>query len=344
MKDYALPYYTSLWWARLFLLGSFVSLIFAVFSGQFFDIYKHLLLGFVLFYIIAVQHATITFPRNKGGIFKISSDLSFVLMFLGYVFWLLPLFKLGFLLFLVFQLLPLIHYRLKTPRKVYDRVSYIFMGVAMVGGLISLFISSWKPFIHATFLGFELNMFLGCMAWMLPRFSKNTEDISPVIYASIVSSVISLALNLYGFITVRYIFLRFAAIFMILSLAIFWFLFFKKFFTWHLHLPFLYFVIGFVFAYMINLHWHPRFVLSAMTLFAIVMGSKWYPLIFVNVPQKPNWVFNMAFVSLLISPFFYHIYRVFAVVFIIWIAIEGIKSKFLLNETKQTLLYYLGKN
>ncbi|MFZ8834406.1 MAG: hypothetical protein ACO2O5_09440 [Candidatus Caldipriscus sp.] len=97
-------------------------------KGNFQEVYRNLLLGFVPFYIIAVQHATIPFPKIKGGLFKISSYLSFALMLLGYFLNSLA-FKLGFLLFLSFQLLPLIYYRLKISKKIYDRISYTCLWV-----------------------------------------------------------------------------------------------------------------------------------------------------------------------------------------------------------------------
>jgi hypothetical protein len=76
-------------------------LILVIPKGNFQEVYRNLLLGFVPFYIIAVQHATIPFPKIKGGLFKISAYLSFPLMLLGYF--------LNSFLFLSFQLLPLIY-------------------------------------------------------------------------------------------------------------------------------------------------------------------------------------------------------------------------------------------
>jgi hypothetical protein len=143
-------------WAKLFALSSLIFLILVIPKGNFQEVYRNLLLGFVPFYIIAVQHATIPFPKIKGGLFKISAYLSFPFMLLGYFLNSLA-FKLGFLLFLSFQILPLIYYRLKISKKIYDRISYMFMGLAFLAGVFSLF------------LGFELGMFLGCIAWMLPN-------------------------------------------------------------------------------------------------------------------------------------------------------------------------------
>jgi hypothetical protein len=154
-------------WAKLFALSSLIFLILVIPKGNFQEVYRNLLLGFVPFYIIAVQHATIPFPKIKGGLFKISAYLSFPLMLLGYFLNSLA-FKLGFLLFLSFQLLPLIYYRIKISKKIYDRISYMFMGLAFLAGVFSLFLDG-KAFLHAIFLGFELGMFLGCMAWMLPN-------------------------------------------------------------------------------------------------------------------------------------------------------------------------------
>ena len=130
------------------------------FCFKFLNVYRNLLLGFVLFYIIAVQHATIPFPKTKGGLFKILAYLSFAFMLLGYF--------LNSFLFLSFQILPLIYYRIKISKKIYDRISYMFMGLAFLAGVFSLFLDG-KAFLHALFLGFELGMFLGCMAWMLPN-------------------------------------------------------------------------------------------------------------------------------------------------------------------------------
>jgi hypothetical protein len=141
-------------WAKLFALSSLIFLILVIPKGNFQEVYRNLLLGFVPFYIIAVQHATIPFPKIKGGLFKISAYLSFAFMLLGYFLNSLA-FKLGFLLFLSFQILPLIYYRLRISKKIYDRISYVFMGLAFLAGVFSFF---------SLFLGFELGMFLGCMA------------------------------------------------------------------------------------------------------------------------------------------------------------------------------------
>ena len=128
-------------WAKLFALSSLIFLILVIFSGNFQEVYRNLLLGFVPFYIII-----------KGGLFKISAYLSFPFMLLGYFLNSLA-FKLGFLLFLSFQLLPLIYYRLRISKKIYDRISYMFVGLAFLAGVFSLFLDG-NAFLHAIFLGF----------------------------------------------------------------------------------------------------------------------------------------------------------------------------------------------
>ena len=143
-----------------------------------------------------------------------------------------------------------------------------------------------KAFLHALFLGFELGMFLGCMAWMLPRFSKNLEDVGEIAYISPTLFFIALFLNLSGFISGNYLILRFAPIFAILSILIFWQNFREKFFTSFLHIPFLYFLLGFTLVLLMKINLHPLFVSSAMVGFTIVMGSKWFPIIFGQIPKN----------------------------------------------------------
>ena len=306
-----------LWWARLFSFGSLIFLTLAIFQGDFQEIYKKLLLGFVLFYIIAVQHATIPFPKNKGGIFRISADLSFPLMFLGHLFQPLA-FKLGFLLFLYFQLLPLVYYRLKISKKNYDKISYIFMILAIFWGTFSLFFQG-KALLHALFLGFELSMFLGCMAWMLPRFSKNLEDVRGITHISPILFFVAVTLNLSGFLLGNYTILRLASVPAILSILIFWQNFRKKFFTTFLNLPFLYFLLGFTFALIMKIDLHPRFVSSAMLGFAVIMGSWWYPIIFSQNPKRLDLFLKTSILFLSFAPIFQIFYNLFSLTFSLWL-------------------------
>jgi len=304
-------------WAKLFALSSLIFLISVILSGNFQEIYRNLLLGFVPFYIIAVQHATIPFPKIKGGLFKISAYLSFPFMLLGYFLNSLA-FKLGFLLFLSFQLLPLIYYRLKISKKIYDRISYVFMSLAFFAGVFSLFLDG-KAFLHALFLGFELGMFLGCMAWMLPRFSKNPEDVGKIAYLSPALFFIALFLNLSGFISGNYLTLKFAPIFAILSILIFWQNFRGKFFTPFLHIPFLYFILGFTLVLLMKVNLHPRFVSSAMVGFTILMGSKWFPIIFGQIPKKIDPILKISIFLISLAPFFQIFYNIFSLTFYLWV-------------------------
>ncbi len=336
-----LPCYTTLWWARIFIILSSFSLFMNLLPSNFKETYTNTLLGFSLFYIIAVQHATITFPRNKGGIFRISADLSVLLMVIGFILKIFLVFGLGFLLFLLFQLLPLMVYRAKIPRKNYDKLSVAFMFIAFISGTASMFINSWKGFIHAIFLGVELNMFLGCMAWMLPRFSKRIDDVATYTFISVPSSILALGFNLFAFITGHYIFLKFASIFMIAAILVFWVSFYKKFFSFLLHLGFAYFTVGFTFAFLLNPLWHPLFVLTSMCVFTVVMGSKWVPLIAGGVPQKPDMLFYLSFLFLIIYPFAHFGIKVFSALFGIWILKETLMRKQVITEMKKSAIYFI---
>lgn len=320
----------------MFLFGSLFFLIFSFFSDSFHDTYLYLLMGFCMFYIIAVQHATLTFPRNRGGIYRIAADVSFILMLLGLSIRNFLIFKLGFLLFLFFQLLPMILYRMKIPRKNYDRVSYMFMLIGLVSGLLSVVLFKWKALIHSLFLGFELNMFLGCMAWMLPRFSKRVDDVGKAVYLTIPLSAMSLSLNIYAFLFGKYTLLKFAAMFMAITLLLFWLFFWKKFFSMLLNIGFLYFIIALYFAYTLNAHWHPKFMLSAMCIFTVLMGSRWVPLIAVSPIKKVGiWEFVMVILLCLF------LYKIFALIFTIWAISKFHKSETFVPDTISTIKFYI---
>ncbi len=323
---------SPLLWAQIFAFGSLFFLALTLIEGNFQNIYRKLLLGFVFLYIIAVQHATIPFPKNKGGIFRVSAYLSFLLIFFGY-FLHIWIFKLGFLLFLAFQLVPLVYYRIKISKKNYDKISYVFMTLAIIAGTTSLFLQG-KPFLHSIFLGFELAMFLGCMAWMLPRFSKNLEDVKGQAYLSPILFSVALTLNLGGFILGYYPILRLASAFAILSILTFWKNFKNKFFTPFLHLPFIYFSLGFTFALLMKTKLHPYFVSSAMVGFAIIMGSRWYPLIFVQKHREFDLFLILSIISVSAAPILKIFYNIFSVAFLIWILNRIIPSlwKFLSRQ------------
>ena len=198
MKDFALGYYFTLLWARLFALGSLFFLLMSSvvllmgFSADSTTVYSLLLMGFVNFYIISVQHGAIPFPRNRGGWYSRGATYSFLLMFFGLmVAVFLPLFsptmsswsfagwtmyRAGFLIYLLLQHALLLVYRWRSRKWEFDTLFGLFFFMAMVWGILSVLPVNYFGNLHLLFIGFQLNSFLACAYFMLPRFSRMVRE------------------------------------------------------------------------------------------------------------------------------------------------------------------------
>ncbi|MFZ8834010.1 MAG: hypothetical protein ACO2O5_07395 [Candidatus Caldipriscus sp.] len=142
---------------------------------------------------------------------------------------------------------------------------------------------------------------------------------SLIAYLSPALFFIALFLNLSGFISRNYLILRFAPIFAILSILIFWQNFRGKFFTSFLHIPFLYFLLGFTLVLLMKINLHPLFVSSAMVGFTIMMGSKWFPIIFRQIPKKLDFLLKTSIFLISLAPFFQIFYNIFSITFSLWV-------------------------
>jgi len=341
-----LPYFMTMWWARLFALSSLLFFILTPFQETLQGRYVLFLLGFVQTYILSVQHGSITFPRNRGGIFKLSADVSWLLMtgsILHYALFhdlraILPFYKAGFVLFLTFQFLPLIVYRFKSVKKIYDVAAASFMLSGAIWGLVSV-LTEGKAFLHLMFLGFQLHTFLGCMYFMLPRFSRKVKrDVSPWIAAAVLLFTQSaMLLNFAGF-GYDYFYLKLASVLLGAGLILFIYQVREFVFNYPIALGVLFFLVGLVFAFSYDRTHHVPFMLLGMGSFALGMGRKWYMLNFGRGNSEMDWLYHGAYLTFLLTPLTRWALLPSAALFILWVFLNARKVPTLKDEMTKSLL------
>jgi hypothetical protein len=64
---------------------------------------------------------------------------------------------------------------------------------------------------------------------------------------------------------------------------------------------------------------HPLFVSSAMVGFTIVMGSKWFPIIFGQIPKKLDPLLKTSIFLISLAPFSQIFYNIFSIMFSLWV-------------------------
>ncbi len=340
------PYFMTMWWARLFALSSLLFLILTPFQETLEGRYVLFLMGFVQTYILSVQHGSITFPRNRGGIFKIAADLSWLLItgsILHYAFFhdlgtILPFYKVGFVLFLIFQFIPLIVYRFRSVKRIYDVAAASFMLSGAIWGFASL-LTGGKAFLHLVFLGFQLHTFLGCMYFMLPRFSRKVKrDVSPWIAITVlILTQSAMLLNFVGF-SYDYFYLKLAAIFLGVALILFLYQVREFVFNYPIALGVLFFVIALVYAFSYDRNHHVPFMLLGMGSFAMGMGRKWYMLNFGRGNSEMDWLYHWAYLTFLLTPLTRWAFLPSAVLFTLWVLLNASKVPTLRDEIVRSLL------
>ncbi len=292
-----LPYFFTLFWARLFMLASLMFLWIFVATGDL----EILLFGAVAFYIVSVQHGSITFPRNRGGMFKRGANLSFLLMLLGIVIKNMLVYKLGFSLFVSLQLIPLIAYRLSSMRFLYDRASVVFYIASVFWALVFLASSYKKVLYHSFFIGFELNIFVACMFFMLPRFSRkvHTDIAYPTFLLSFLLLNASALLNYIAFLTNRYELILLSS-FMMVGFCLCFLVCMSKYMdelTPFLTLGFLGFAMGSLFGYMGFRDIHTLIMPYSMLSLMLGMGSRWFLINFSVGTHRYFGILNLSFVA-----------------------------------------------
>ena len=339
MKGPKLHSRITMWWARLFGVGSLLFLFLSAFSKGVEDGYVFFLLGFVNFYILSVQHGSIPFPRNRGGIFKLGADLSFFLMLFGLLFLSVRAYKVGFLLFLLFQFLPLVHHRFKSLRHTYDTPAALFMLAGALWGLFSTLLSGWKPFVHGIFLGFQMNTFLGCMFFMLPRFSMKVKERVDIPFSVGVFLFVQAAvvLNLLGF-HFNYTLLRLAALLLAVSLLAFWIQMGRFFFNYPISLGIPLFLLGLFFASQLQRENHIPLMLLGMGSFALGMGRKWFMLNFGKGDSRHDWLYHISYAFFVSSLLSWKLLLFSAVFFTLWFVLNARENPYLLPEIRDSLL------
>jgi len=318
------------------------------FARELSERYVLFLLGFVNHYVMSVQYGSITFPRNRGGIYKIAADVAWLTLTgsLIYLFArhgdlgdILPIYKLGFLLFLTFQFFPLITYRLRTVKRRYDVVAASFMMAGAVWGTLSALVSG-KPFLHMVFLGFQMNTFLGCMYFMLPRFSRRVyEDISlalaAVIFALLQSALI---FNFWGF-SAQYTLLRVAVILLGSALPLFLWQMRRFIFNYPVALAVLWFSWGLYHAWYYERSSHIPLMALGMGSFAFGMGWKWYMLNFGRGNSEYDILYQGAYISLVLGWLMWHGFLgLSAALLILWVFLNARKVKTLPDELVKSFL------
>jgi len=305
------------------------------------------LLGFVMPYILSVQHGSITFPRNRGGIYKLAADVSWFSFFAFLLLFLISnwnvvtvtLYRFAFFLFLTLQFLPLIRYRLLTRKRNYDTVSVLFFTSAFVWGIVSLLPLSYRPFLHSTFLGFQLAIFLGCMYFMLPRFSRKVKrDISlSVGLLVILLHGGAVLLNILGFYHDWWL-LRWAAILLTSSLLIFTLQMWRFFFNYPIPGGIIIFLIALWFAWQYDRAHHVPLMLLGMGSFAFGMGKRWYMLNFGRGNSEYDVLYHLAYVFLLLSFFSRWFFALSGITLILWVFLNVREIKTLKEEMRLSIL------
>jgi len=399
MSNFALPHYFTLFWARLFALGSLLFLIISslmVIAGIpiiSMPVYSLLLMGFVNFYIISVQHGAIPFPRNRGGIHSRGATFSFLLMFFGLIiFALIPavvhprpswsswgrvMYEAGFLIYLLLQHRLVLLYRWRSRKWEFDTLFGLFYGAAMFWGILSVFPLSYFGSLHLLFLGFQLNSFLACAYFMLPRFARMVrERLRGGLWMGIVAfAMVNLAVlfNLLGFllkanfplvgrwvvdsqaIAVSIYLLQTAAI-LLMSGLILYILGVGKFVIRALRVAsfahvfsIMYFLLGAYYSMFVAMGnygfkgLHQHLMISGMMLFAISMGYYWYMLNF-SLSGSSDWrIFAIAIAFLLLVPISDWTLLLFAILLTLWFFVETSRNRDMLRNDTISVLKEIAK-
>ena len=344
--SFRLPYFMTMWWARLFALTSLLSFLLVAFQDTLEGRYVLFLLGFVQTYIISVQHGSITFPRNRGGMFKIAADISWLLLtgsILHYALFhdigaILPFYKLGFVLFIVFQFFPLITYRYRTVKRLYDVPAASFMLAGAIWGLTSILVSG-KAFLHLVFLGFQLHTFLGCMYFMLPRFSRKVgyEISTPLALLVFILTEGAMLLNFLGF-AFNYSYLKVAAVLLGIALLLFLFQMRGVVFNYPITFGVLFFLTALVFAFQYDRTHHVPFMLLGMGSFALGMGKRWYMLHFGRGNSDWDLLYHASYVFLILTPLNRWAFLPSAAFFSFWVFLNARSVRTLRDEMLRSLL------
>ncbi len=383
MKSFALPHYFALFWARMFALGSLFFLLLAgfmvltgvpVWSSR---IYMLLLMGFVNFYIISVQHGAIPFPRNFGGWHKRAATYSFISMFLGVLLSVFfrggfLIYGLGFILYLLFQHRFLILYRWRSRKWQFDILFVLFAVSASFWGVLFVFPSSYFSSVHSLFLGFQLNMFLACAYFMLPRFSRQVrERLTGGLFLGFIVWILlngAVLLNFTAFflrvhfpvlgrwfvdvevIAFSTVLLQIAAWMLIIALFLY-LLNIGGFIKNALKVAsishissIIYFIAG---AYMSTLvssgnyafkPFHEKFMMAGMMLMATSMGYHWFMLNFSLPGARYSGMYILSILFLLLMPFFSYFLVPFSFLFVLWFLMEIKRnSRMLIGDAKNNL-------
>ncbi len=394
MKDFALPYYFTLLWARLFALGSLFFLIvvslflLAGFPLDSSPVYTLLLLGFVNFYIISVQHGAIPFPRNRGGWYSRGATLSFLLMFGGLLMMtVLPLlfghrswwtfsgwvmYKIGFLIYLLLQHGLLLLYRWRSRRWEFDTLFGLFFAMAMAWGILSILPTTYFGGLHLVFIGFQLNSFLACAYFMLPRFSRRVrEKLALGIHGGVAAFLLvnlAVLLNFLAFLLrihfpalayvmtdvrsmeVSVYMLQVAALSLMSGLLLYA-VGVGKFLLSALResapahaFSIMYFILGAYFSMYVAMgHYgfkslHQHFMVSGMMLFALSMGYHWYMLNFSLSGSSRSLLFVLGYSSVLLMPLWDGALIPAAVLLLLWFFVEvGRNRDMLLSDLRGVL-------
>ncbi len=394
MKDFAFPHYFTLFWARLFAIGS---LFFLLIAGLFVisgfpivstPVYSLLLMGFVNFYIISVQHGAIPFPRNRGGIHSRGATFSFLLMFFGLVIlaivpavihprpswtsWGKALYDAGFLLYLLLQHRLVLLYRWRSRKWEFDTLFGLFYGAAMLWGILSVLPLSYFGGLHLMFLGFQLNSFLACAYFMLPRFARMVRQrLRGGLWMGITAFLLvnlAVSLNLIAFLlrthfpllgrwlvdaqvmAVSVYLLQIAAILLMFGLLLY-ILGVGRFVIRALRVAsfahvfsIMYFLLGAYYSMFVAMGdygfkgLHQHLMISGMMLFAISMGYHWYMLNF-SLSGSSDWrLFALAITFLLMVPLWDWSLMAFAVLFILWFFVEISRNRDMLVKDTISVL------
>ncbi len=308
--------------------------------------YVLFLLGFVQMYVLSVQHGSITFPRNRGGVFKLSADASWILMtgsILHYALFhdlgaILPFYKVGFVLFIVFQFFPLITYRYRTVKHPYDVPAASFMLGGAIWGLTSI-LTSGKAFLHLVFLGFQIHTFLGCMYFMLPRFSRRVSyRISMnLAFLTFILTQSAMLINFVGF-SLNYSYLKVAAVLLGTGLLLFLFQMRGVIFNYPIAVGILFFVTALFFAFNYDRIHHVPFMLLGMGSFAFGMGKRWYMLNFGRGSSDWDLFYHVSYLSFILTPLSRWFFLSTAVLFTLWVLANAWSVKNLGREMLMSLL------
>ena len=387
MKDFALPYYFTLFWARLFALGGLFFLLlagFMVLTGVplwSFRIYVLLLMGFVNFYIISVQHGAIPFPRNFGGWHKRAATYSFISMFLGVLLSVFftggfLIYGLGFILYLLFQHRFLVLYRWRSRKWQFDTLFVLFAVSASFWGVLFVFPSSYFSSVHSLFLGFQLNMFLACAYFMLPRFSRQVrERLTGGLFLGFIVWVLlngAVLLNFTAFflrvhfpvlgrwfvdvevIAFSTVLLQIAAWMLIIALFLY-LLNIGKFIKNALRVAsiphvssIIYFIAGAYMSLFVSSGnyafkpLHEKFMIVGMLLMAVSMGYHWFMLNFSLSGAVHSRLYLLAVLFLLLAPLLPYTIALFSIILVLWFLLEIRRNGKMLVEDFERNIKELG--